>query len=74
LHPCALIGGRGRSVRRRCFGFDGARLVLPAFGAFTGGLNLRDEAFDPIFPDGALALMLGKERVMPAPVERQLGD
>jgi DNA ligase-associated metallophosphoesterase len=74
LHPCARIGGRGRSVRRRCFGFDGARLVLPAFGAFTGGLNLRDEAFDPIFPDGALALMLGKERVMPAPVERQLGD
>jgi DNA ligase-associated metallophosphoesterase len=74
LHPCARVHGRGRSVRRRCFAFDGARLVMPAFGAFTGGLNIHDEAFAPIFPDGAIALMLGKDRVLPAPVERQLGD
>ena len=39
LHPCARVSGRGRSVRRRCFATDGARLVMPAFGAFTGGLE-----------------------------------
>jgi len=74
LHPCAKISGRGRSVRRRCFATDGERLVMPAFGAFTGGLNLRDEAFDPLFPDGATALVLGKARVLPAPQERLLSD
>lgn len=73
LHPCARVAGRGRSVRRRCFAFDGERLVMPAFGAFTGGLNVRDEAFAPLFPHGVTALVLGKERVLPAPYERLLG-
>lgn len=74
LHPCARVVGRGRSVRRRCFATDGARLVMPAFGAYTGGLNIRDEAFAPIFPDGATALVIGRTRVLPAPQERLLGD
>jgi DNA ligase-associated metallophosphoesterase len=73
LHPCARVAGRGRSVRRRCFATDGERLVMPAFGAFTGGLNLCDEAFAPIFPNGAAALVLGKARVLPAPPERLVG-
>ncbi len=74
LHPCARVSGRGRSVRRRCFATDGERLVMPAFGAFTGGLNICDEAFEPLFPHGAMALVLGKERVLPAPPERLLND
>jgi DNA ligase-associated metallophosphoesterase len=74
LHPCAKVSGRGRSVRRRCFAFDGERLVMPAFGEFTGGLNLRDEAFAPLFPNGALALVLGKDRVLPAAGDRLLAD
>lgn len=74
LHPCAKIFGRGRSVRRRCFATDGQRLVMPAFGAFTGGLNLCDEAFAPLFPHGALALAMSKDRVLPAPPERLLAD
>ena len=74
LHPCAKVAGRGRSVRRRCFAIDGERLVMPAFGAFTGGLNVRDDAFAPLFPDGATALVLGKARVLPAPQERLISD
>lgn len=74
LHPCAKVSGRGRTVRRRCFATDGARIVMPAFGAFTGGLNVCDDAFANIFPDGATALVLGKDRVLPAPNERLLGD
>ena len=61
-------------MRRRCFATDGARLVMPAFGAYTGGLNICDDAFAPIFPDGALALVLGKDRVLPAPQSRLLAD
>lgn len=74
LHPCARVSGRGRTVRRRCFATDGARLVMPAFGAFTGGLNICDDAYAPIFPNGAMALVLGKDRVLPVLNERLLGD
>src|SRR5262249_30791709 len=48
LHPCATVRGMGGSMRRRCFATDGRRLVLPAFGAYTGGLSVFDPAFDGI--------------------------
>jgi DNA ligase-associated metallophosphoesterase len=74
LHPCAKVSGRGRSVRRRCFATDGTRLVMPAFGAFTGGLNVCDDAYAPIFADGVTALVLGKDRVLPVATDRLLSD
>lgn len=49
LHPVASVSGRGRSVRRRCFAADHGRMILPAFGAYTGGLNIRDGAFKGLF-------------------------
>jgi DNA ligase-associated metallophosphoesterase len=49
LHPCARVSGAAGSVRRRCFASDGSRLILPAFGAYAGGLNLRDPAFGGLF-------------------------
>ncbi|MCE4225714.1 ligase-associated DNA damage response endonuclease PdeM [Methylobacterium sp. C25] len=63
LHPCGKVTMRGRSVRRRCFVTDERRLVMPAFGAFTGGLNVRAAAFDPLFPQGFTAHLLGDGRV-----------
>ena len=54
LHPVAAVRGRGRLVRRRCFATDGDRMILPSFGAFTGGLSLRDKAFDGLFAPGEL--------------------
>jgi len=60
LHPSARLVGRGRSIRRRCFAADGRRLVLPAFGALAGGLNVLDAAFRPLFEGRAFhAWMLG---------------
>lgn len=49
LHPKARVSTRGRSVERRCFAGDGDRAVMPAFGAYTGGLSIRDAAFGAIF-------------------------
>lgn len=49
LHPCARVKGAAGSVRRPCFASDGSRLILPAFGAYAGGLNLRDPAFSGLF-------------------------
>lgn len=63
LHPAAKVKGRSRMVRRRCFASDGARLVMPAMGTFTGGLNVLDAAFAPLFPEGLMAFALGGERV-----------
>ena len=45
----ARIARRGAVIRRRCFATDGDRLVMPAFGAYAGGLNVLDEAFGPLF-------------------------
>ena len=59
LHPCARIRGRSASVRRRCFVTDGERLILPAFGAYAGGLNILDRAFAPLLARAPLAVALG---------------
>jgi uncharacterized protein len=65
LHPTARVVGSGGSVRRRCFVNDAIRCVLPAFGAYAGGLNLRDGAFAALFQrsDGVFAHVLGRDRV-----------
>ena len=63
LHPCAKVRGRGRAVRRRCFATDGQRLIMPAFGAYTGGLNIRDAAFQACFGRVPDALVMGRDAV-----------
>jgi metallophosphoesterase superfamily enzyme len=70
----ARVVAGGRSVRRRCFVTDGERLVLPAFGAYAGGLNVRDAAFSPLFPRGLTAHVMGEERVFAFAQARCLGD
>jgi uncharacterized protein len=64
LHPVARVARRGRAVSRRCFAADTRRMVMPAFGAFTGGLNVRHAAFADLF--GTLAFtahLLGEGRL-----------
>lgn len=62
LHPVARISVRGRSMRRRCFAGTEQRLILPAFGSFTGGLNVRDLTFAKLLGADFLAHMLGTDR------------
>src|SRR5205809_180323 len=64
LHPKARVSTRGRSMERRCFASDGERAVMPAFGAYTGGLSIRDVAFSKIFgAPGFMAHVLGDNRL-----------
>jgi DNA ligase-associated metallophosphoesterase len=75
LHPLARIARRGRAVSRRCFACDGRRLVMPAFGAYAGGLNVRDRAIVSVF--GALSFtahMFGEGRLYAVPAARCLSD
>jgi metallophosphoesterase superfamily enzyme len=63
LHPAARVSAHGRGVRRPCFVTDGRRAVLPAFGAFTGGLDVRDPAIAGLFGEPPLAAALGRDKV-----------
>jgi DNA ligase-associated metallophosphoesterase len=75
LHPVARVAQRGRTTSRRCFAADGRRLVMPAFGAYTGGLNVRNRAFAEVFETLAFtAHMLGEDRLYPIAARRCLAD
>ena len=63
LHPVARVVTRSGVLRRRCFAGDGERCILPAFGAFAGGLNIRDPAFDGLFSRDLAVHVLGRDRV-----------
>ena len=51
----------------RCFVGDGARLILPAFGAYTGGLDVRDPAITRLFPGGYEVHLIARDRVTRLP-------
>jgi DNA ligase-associated metallophosphoesterase len=69
LHPVARVVSESGSARRRCFVADSARCILPAFGAYAGGLNILDPAIAALFPCGAsLAHVLGRGRVFRVPL------
>jgi DNA ligase-associated metallophosphoesterase len=71
LHPKARVAARGRAIDRRCFASDGARAILPAFGAYAGGLSIRDRAFAAIFRSAAVtAHVLGDRRLHVIAVSR----
>ncbi len=63
-HPKARLAGQARP----CFLADAARIILPAYGAYTGGLWSHDPALTGLMQPGALAVLTGpKARVIPMP-------
>jgi len=73
LHPCVKVKTGNKTLRRRCFVTDGNRMVLPAFGAYTGGLNILDDAFAPLFVE-LTAWVMGGEGVYPFTSESFVAD
>lgn len=64
LHPAATVIRREKAVRRACFATDGRRLLMPAFGLMTGGLDLRHRAMTGLFERrNLIAHMLGRDRI-----------
>jgi DNA ligase-associated metallophosphoesterase len=69
LHPKATAPTRAGGVTRPCFVADARRVLLPAFGAYTGGLEVGDGAIAGLFPRGARAFLLGPDRLYSFPLQ-----
>ena len=70
-HPKATVPARSGPVSRPCFVYDGRRLMMPAFGAYTGGLDVRDAAINRLFPRGGRVFLLGRERLFSFEIGRR---
>jgi uncharacterized protein len=64
-HPKARLGGTSRP----CFLIDPARIIMPAYGAYTGGLYSDDAALAALMQPGAIAVLTGP-RAIPCPMPR----
>lgn len=74
LHPAARLAIDGRSVRRPCFVHDRRLMILPAYGASTGALNILGPAFAGLFDPASLEVtMIGRGRVYPVSPKRLVG-
>lgn len=74
LHPAATVRRRDKSVRRPCFATDGTRMLMPAFGVLSGGLDLRHKAMKGLFDHSALvAHLLGRDRIYSVRFNNLLG-
>ena len=54
-HPKLRLAGQARA----CFLCDGARLILPAYGTYTGGMDVSHKDLRPLFAERALAFLTG---------------
>ena len=62
-HPKASNPALLGTVPSPCFVADGRRIMLPAFGAYAGGLDVHDPAIMRLFPRGARVFLLGQQRL-----------
>ena len=68
LHPKASISTIARTISGFCFVTDGKRLLLPAFGAYTGGLDVHDPEIASRFRRGGRVFLVGRERLYTFPM------
>jgi hypothetical protein len=73
-HPVASVSTRGRSFRRRCFAIGRDRLLMPAFGAYAGGLNVREAAIRRLLDAEARVALLGRDRLHLFPLHAALSE
>jgi metallophosphoesterase superfamily enzyme len=68
FHPKLVIRHRGRHIARRCIAATATKLILPAYGAFTGGLDVADPAIRTALAGPATALVLEQGRLLRFPL------
>jgi DNA ligase-associated metallophosphoesterase len=68
FHPKFRLSMKGRSVSRRCYVASANKLILPAYGAFTGGLDARHPEILRKVGPGASALVPVTDRLLRFPI------
>ncbi|MDQ3140041.1 MAG: ligase-associated DNA damage response endonuclease PdeM [Pseudomonadota bacterium] len=68
FHPKLRISQRGRKVSRRCFVATPSKLILPAFGALTGGLDAHHPEIIRAVGPNAQALIPVADRLLRFPI------
>lgn len=68
FHPKLVVRHRGRHISRRCVAMGPAKLILPAYGAFTGGLDVADPAIRTALAGPGTALVHEKGRLLRFPL------
>ncbi len=68
FHPKLRVRLRGRQVARRCFVATETKLILPAFGALTGGLDAHHPEIVRAVGRGAEALVALEDRLLRFPI------
>jgi hypothetical protein len=62
-HPKATLRAMGRQISRPCFLYDSRRVILPAFGTYTGGLRANTPELCDLMRPEALAILTGSAPV-----------
>jgi DNA ligase-associated metallophosphoesterase len=70
FHPKVAVMARGRRIVRRCFALSQTKLILPAYGAFTDGLDIADPALLAVLDGSVTALVPEAGRLLRFPVRR----
>ena len=63
FHPCTKITHKGQKLRKACFAVSEEKMILPSYGAFTGGLDVRDPAIASVFSAPPRLYVLGTKKV-----------
>lgn len=69
FHPKARLRTRAGMISRACFLLDHRRMIMPAFGTYTGGLRCEDPPLCTLMGDDALAILTGA-RALAIPMPR----
>lgn len=74
FHPKLWVAARGRTVGRRCFAVCAHRIILPAYGALTGGLDVADPAIAAVMGPRYQAVIPLADRLLRYAIKAPLGS
>lgn len=71
LHPGSAVSQRGKRIHCKCFIGNATRLIMPAFGSFTGALSISAAPFRDLFTGKDFHVwMLGQRAIYKFPASR----
>lgn len=69
-HPKAFLKLKGQKISRACFVVDKNRMIMPAFGTLTGGMDVRDEVIAGLLDEDYICYLLGRQKIYSVPSEK----